>query len=73
MTGAGDWQRAAKIFGVAGEWDTGVIDNALVHRRCDHGIEFATQAAIHRAIQGIQNIAAIGDIWRPAYHGCYCL
>src|SRR5450432_4574292 len=33
-------------FGVTGEGDAGVVDDALVHRRGNHGIELAFKAAI---------------------------
>ena len=51
-----------EVFGVAGEVHAGVVDDALLHRRRDHGGELATQAAVDGAIQHAQHVARIGGI-----------
>jgi hypothetical protein len=49
---------------VAGEHDAGVVDHALLHRRGHHGVVLAREAAVDRAIEDFEDVAAVGRIER---------
>ena len=46
ITTCGVPRALGEVFGVAGERDAGVVDHALLHRRGDHGVELAGEAAV---------------------------
>ncbi len=50
---------------MATESNTGIVDNALMHRRRYHAIEVAVQAAFGGCFQGIEHIAAISGVELP--------
>ena len=58
-----------EIFGVPEKRHAGSADDALLHRRRDHGVEFVAKAAIACEVQQIENIAGIGDIQFARLHG----
>ena len=55
-----------EIFGVAGEGDAGIVDDALVYRRGDHRGKFATLATAKRPVEQSEHVAGIGGI-QPAW------
>ncbi len=44
------------------EGKAGVIDDTLVHRACDQGVELAGQAAVAGAPQAVQDIGRVGGV-----------
>jgi len=51
-----------QIFGVAGESDTGIVDDGLVHGRRNQRVEFAGERGIDSPIEERQHVARIGGI-----------
>ena len=58
-----------KEFGVAGKGDAGVVDDALLHRRGDHGVVFAREAASEREVEHREHIAAVAGVELPGTRG----
>src|SRR5688500_15089340 len=51
-----------QVFGVAGELNAGIVDDALLHRRGDHGRELAAHAAVDGTVEHREHMARIEDI-----------
>ena len=51
-----------EILGMAGEHDARIVDHAFLHRRGHHGVELAAQAAVDRAIEDLEHVAAVGGV-----------
>ena len=47
---------------MAGKGDAGIVDDALVHRRRDHRRICATDAAVERRIENIQDVTRVGGV-----------
>jgi hypothetical protein len=58
-----------KEFGVAGEGDAGVGDDALLHRRGDQCLELSVQAAVGGARQHRDHVMRIAHIELPRDNG----
>jgi len=57
-----------KEFGMAGEGDMGLVDDALVYGRSDHGVEGSAQTAVGRSGQCIQHILAVDAVELTCRH-----
>jgi hypothetical protein len=58
-----------EIFGVTGEGNAGIVDHALLHRRGDHRVEFAAEAAGNGAVEHGEHVGAVRRIELSGHRG----
>ena len=57
-----------QILGVAGEGNTGLVDDAFVYRRGDHSAEDVVFQAVQCDVQGIEHIGGVGNVQLAQIH-----
>lgn len=58
-----------QVFGVAGEGEAGIVDDALVHRRGDDGVKRSIEAACEGSVEQGQHMGAIAGVERARRNG----
>ena len=62
ITGRGCPRALRQILGVAGEGNAGVIDETVMHRRRDDGIEFMRESTVDRTIKDPEHEACVPHV-----------